>query len=269
MGSRVALIALLGLTVGACFSTKTGSKDDDGCQAGAFGCACEADMTCDPGLTCLQDVCIPEDGGTDGTDSASASATATDTTSASGTASTDPSTTGATTGVTVATTTDGTTGVDPTGGALTEHHVFVTSTVYASAFGGLAMADTACAQRAAAAALPGTWIALLNDDQTEVADRITLVGPIYNMAEELVAMNEDELYGGTAQNPVVYDEEGQDVGDGWAWIGGGGDSCDNWTSAAEFTYGRYAIPAQADSWFWGEGVTDCFGVEAHLYCIDQ
>jgi hypothetical protein len=227
---------------------------------------------------------IPPDGGTSDTTGATASAS-TDT-SASGTSTVSSSGTTATTSTTGSSSAGSTSGgsssagsssggstsggIDPTGDTdLTEHHIFVTTSQFESTFGGIAEADAICQQHAEDAALSGKWVALLASSQVDYTTRIAIGGPVYNMLDELVALTKDQLDGGTAQNPVVYTEDLQDIGTAWVWLGDGSDHCEDWTSAQPFTYGRYSQPMNLDSWYYGETYTDCFGTTAHLFCIDQ
>lgn len=72
----------------------------------------------------------------------------------------------------------------PTPGTGTKK-VFITSTTHTGALGGLSGADALCAQRAAAASLPGTaWVAWLSSDTVNAFDRVADVGPWYQVGPD-------------------------------------------------------------------------------------
>ncbi len=78
--------------------------------------------------------------------------------------------------------------------------------------------------------------AILSDGVTNAKDRLTISGPIYNMANELIAQDAADLWDGTIDHAVRYDVLGNSVAEGTrVWTGtfasGGRDgshTCGNW-----------------------------------------
>jgi hypothetical protein len=52
-------------------------------------------------------------------------------------------------------------------------------------------------------------VALLSDSTTDARARITVDGPVYNTAGELLADSLDDLFDGTIATPVAYSESGE------------------------------------------------------------
>jgi hypothetical protein len=89
--------------------------------------------------------------------------------------------------------------------------------------------------------------AILSDGVTNAKDRLTIKGPIYNLANELVANNAADLWDGTIAHAVRYDEYGQSVNEGTrVWTGTNGlgaadpNCCGNWFNPSSF--GSYGNP---------------------------
>jgi len=154
---------------------------------------------------------------------------------------------------------------------------FVTSTaVVPGSLGGLAGADAFCADRAAAAGIPGTFRAWLSSTTVDARDRLGAARgwvrpdgrPVVDTVEDLVA-NGPHLY------PLTIDELGQTViGARVVTATNGLDSrveitaergtCDDWTSTGGRATGAYN-DAQGIMWQDYASV-DCID-SAHLYCF--
>lgn len=115
---------------------------------------------------------------------------------------------------------------------------FVTSTTMNGNMGGLAGADAACAARATAQGLTGTYRAWLSVDGTSAASRITSAGPWHLVTGELVAATKAELVSGTLQHAINKDETGKvaPLAEDRTWTATNpagayaGPSCAGWTS---------------------------------------
>jgi hypothetical protein len=123
--------------------------------------------------------------------------------------------------------------------------VFITSIQYpGSGFGGLTGADTACAARATAGGLSGTFKAWLSDSQTSAAGRLTHNQAAYVRLDGVkVADDWNDLTDGSLYAPILVDEYGlsrPDGDDASVWTGtqssGAGDTgsrnCGDWLSSS-------------------------------------
>jgi hypothetical protein len=130
--------------------------------------------------------------------------------------------------------------------AIDHNLVFATSTMSPGDFGSLAVADQACADRAAAAGLVGTFKAWLSTTQVNASDRlagargwIRLDGlPLFDAVTDITTLHR-------IWYPVLYDELGTTLtlGDGGVWTGTrpeGGPTdytCGDWTGSVGATWG--------------------------------
>jgi len=153
--------------------------------------------------------------------------------------------------------------------------VFVTSTKLPQTFGAdFSGADSICMQRAAAANLPGTFVAFLSNDTTRAVDRLAGSRGWVRRDGVPVVDAPADLFLGKILNPIILDENGLMVVPGTAvWTGTDslGDAlgtCSNWqdaTAAASATYGT-----AGDGYpFFTASASDflCDGVAA-LYCFE-
>jgi hypothetical protein len=124
----------------------------------------------------------------------------------------------------------------------TRLRIFVTSTSFTGAFGGLTAADQRCQTAATAGNKGGTWIALLGTSSTSAISRVTGVGPWFqeqsNGTFDRTYNNVSNLQTG-ALSPLTTDEQGRFIGGGLAprfWTGMNADgttasaTCLGWTS---------------------------------------
>jgi hypothetical protein len=156
-------------------------------------------------------------------------------------------------------------------GLIFVHLIFVTSASYAADHGGLQAADGICQTHADGGGLPGTFVALLSSATVAARDRVTVTGTIVNMAGQIIAVDEADLWDGTLQNAVDFDENGDD-GPGVTWTGtladgSIGETCQDWTSTDNALYGTQGNVRMTDA-FWVESPDRCFKTK-RLYCISQ
>ncbi len=153
--------------------------------------------------------------------------------------------------------------------------VFVTSTLQGSNLGGLEGADTICMNRASAVGLPGTWIALLSTYTINARSRIHYNWDVLkNMAGEIIATSEEDLWDGTLNTGIIYDEEGK-ITTGYVWTGSYkseyGFGCEEWFGPMLTTQEWYEKVGQVDKydngWF-DANTINCFD-SARLYCVEQ
>src|SRR5688572_25369542 len=63
---RTSVVPWVLVLLASCGSSHEGGVDDVDCRRGTERCACTAEMTCDPGLVCEDEHCVPEGAGGDG-----------------------------------------------------------------------------------------------------------------------------------------------------------------------------------------------------------
>lgn len=171
----------------------------------------------------------------------------------------------------------------------TVHRAFMTDGAFAADFGGLSGADALCQAEADGAALGGTWLAWLADDNDDPVSRFTKAGVFVRIDGVLVAQDFKELVSGTLENPIALTPTGQPAPIGGCWtsvsIGGHGlgpgtllgnvqqtTNCANWTSRDSSLMGatgQYNLTDQ--EWTIG-GSQNCDPNEVppeHLYCFEQ
>jgi len=115
------------------------------------------------------------------------------------------------------------------------NRVFVTSTTYDGAFGGVALADAACQMRASAALLDGTWISYMSATGVDAVDRLQTSRGWIRMDGAPIADSPARFATGPLAFVPRFDEYGDDVGRSEVWTGTSGGSaattnCGDWTS---------------------------------------
>ncbi|MEK6860963.1 MAG: DUF4215 domain-containing protein, partial [Nanoarchaeota archaeon] len=117
--------------------------------------------------------------------------------------------------------------------------VFVSSEKYTGNLGGIYGADEKCQNLALKAGLQGSWIAILSDSNIDARDRVVdPPWPLYNMRDELVAISKEDLWDGSIENPIKYDEYKGEVNDN-VWTG-------------TFPDGTRDVNAVCENWFVGD-----------------
>ena len=153
-------------------------------------------------------------------------------------------------------------------------------------FGSLEAGDWVTTVAAHWADLPGMedwdgleqiYTALLSIDGMDARDRITIEAPVYNTGGQLIALDADDLWDGSIENPVGFDEEGNGIeGDADVWTGTVGDgtwshpldpaSCGNWDTPGPFESGETGDALYNDS-FWIQAGTQTCSMTARLYGV--
>lgn len=121
-----------------------------------------------------------------------------------------------------------------------DHVAFVSSTNFASTFGGLEAADLECERLADAAGLEGIFRAILSDSSVAARERITIAGRVVDTAGNVLAADATELWSGAIRTTLSRSETGASVGTSIVWTGtetdGSRDSanghCGNWITGA-------------------------------------
>ena len=168
--------------------------------------------------------------------------------------------------------------------------VFITSTHFASNFGSLAAADSACGSAASDAGLGGSWKAWLSTSSVSAASRLTHASVPYQLVDGTqVALNWNALVSGPPlQNAIYADEQGNFVpynsnqSSGLAWTGTSSDgsivsnaTCSDWTvtqdcSASTVYKGAVGRDDQVSSSWTSWSVTACCTTQNFsLYCFEQ
>ncbi|MCC6764531.1 MAG: hypothetical protein IT293_07695 [Deltaproteobacteria bacterium] len=116
--------------------------------------------------------------------------------------------------------------------------VFVTSTTHGGDFGGLVGADAICGARAAAAGLPGTYVAWLSTATVNAIDRLGGARGFVRPDGAPVADLPSALAANQVFNAIHLDELGNDVGGVEVWTGtqkngvASDNTCTNWTATS-------------------------------------
>jgi hypothetical protein len=166
--------------------------------------------------------------------------------------------------------------------------VFVTSTTYNGNLGGLTGADAKCQARADAAALGGTWKAILSDGTTDARDRMGYGWDYLNTTNGRIVVSVGDLWRCTYDNlgaaiclnsPINMDESGNIVSyPTRVWTGSLSDgtritqysaSCSGWTSGSSGSGGTGDISLRDTTWATiSPPMVGCANLH-RLYCVEQ
>ncbi len=150
----------------------------------------------------------------------------------------------------------------------TAKKVFVTRALFTGKLGGLAGADAKCATAAAAAGLPGTFLAYLSTDTVAAATRVTGAGPWSNAKGKLIFDGGASRWAGFPKAGLEIDETGgqvygyEDGGSGTYWTGSdaqgvsGPDHCKAWTEEQN-SYGVVGTKSTTGAAWVNSGRIDC------------
>jgi hypothetical protein len=161
--------------------------------------------------------------------------------------------------------------------------VFITSLEYQGDRGGRAGGDAKCAERAAAAGLPGSYKAWLSDHTCAPADACRSftknAGPYYRVDGVRIADDWDDLTDGELAQPINIDEQGAQVTitqnawtntkpDGHLGQTSASLTCSEWTTSSSGNgLGGRSHETDTD---WTVGIAlNCGGTSTHLYCFQQ
>lgn len=171
---------------------------------------------------------------------------------------------------------------DSCNGGTCAHRIFVTSERYDGNLGGLSgsnSADAKCRARAKAENLGGSWQALLSDSNVDARDRVTVDARVLNLNGDKIADDANDLWGGSIDRPVDFDETRTDISTGqnrddWVWTGSEDDGrnngvphCSDWSSSDGDDDGKAGDTGNSNSEWLDNGTRSC-DKTYHLYCID-
>jgi hypothetical protein len=157
--------------------------------------------------------------------------------------------------------------------------VFVTSTASTGDLGGVAGADQICNDLAAAADLPGKYLAWISTNSGDApASRFTRkTGPYMLVDGTIIANNWDDLTDGTLSAPIDIDENGDLVArdvftnvqtDGT--VNGSIGDCNGWTDGASTGGAGTGLDSVTDgSWTQYDSDYDICTATNRLYCFSQ
>lgn len=151
---------------------------------------------------------------------------------------------------------------------LVPHYIFISAGTYSANFGGLEGADALCAELGAQADVEGPWRAVLQDAEHPLESRISIDGEVLRLDGDVVNVDADSFFAGTAENPVDVTETGEPPTDTVAWVGAADADCDGWTSASSSVFGRQALSTNLAQWLAGSSNGPCW-LSRSLYCISQ
>jgi hypothetical protein len=154
--------------------------------------------------------------------------------------------------------------------------IFVTTTTYAGALGGLAAADAYCNSAASEHGLTGSYRAWLSSGTTDAYDRMTGNGPYDNTAGKTVFASRAAMREAPSAN--LLDEEGNapsNIAAVGAWSGSdnaglhAGADCAGWTDATDLASASTGSARVGDpAWGGGDAPARCSS-KAPLLCVEQ
>jgi hypothetical protein len=152
--------------------------------------------------------------------------------------------------------------------------VFITSTTFSGAIGGLEAADMYCQSAATAGGLTGTFHAWISDASTSAFDRTADVGPWYTTGNAVAFASKADLR--EAPQSELLDEVGgypQSLAGAWTGSDALGaatsETCDGWTNATDGATATTGTGFSTDaSWGGGNTPLPC-NAQAPLICFQQ
>ena len=127
----------------------------------------------------------------------------------------------------------------PSACSLGHARVFLTSTLYGAAFGGVSGADADCAARAAAQNLGGKWRAWMSDSTTSAANHVYASSGAYVLLDGTVVADDfTALTSGSLAHAIDQTELGAPISDGQTEVWTGIDVTGSMTSAGFCTDGN-------------------------------
>lgn len=156
----------------------------------------------------------------------------------------------------------------------TANLAFVTSLTYPATLGGLAGADTMCMQRAAAAGLPGQFVAWLSTSTVHALSRLAGSRGWRLVDGTALADHPSDFATNATLAPLALDELGNDVRatgvSVWTGTSTGqfsGQACDDWTVNLASSNAHVGTPSGGGSRFTDSGTPTCDALAA-LYCLE-
>jgi hypothetical protein len=153
-------------------------------------------------------------------------------------------------------------------------HVFVTSTTFSGALGGLDAADMYCQSAATAGGLTGTFHAWISYGSSNAFDRTSDVGPWYTTRDAVAFASKADLRG-TPQSALLDETGGYPQTLAGAWTGSDAqgaatsENCDGWTNATAGAAATTGTGSSDDAaWGGGNSSIPC-NAKAPLICFQQ
>jgi hypothetical protein len=155
-----------------------------------------------------------------------------------------------------------------------EKHVFVTSSLFSGAIGGLAAADMYCQRAAAAGGLTGTFHAWISDASQNAFDRTADAGPWYTTGNAVAFASKADLRGGP-QTELLDETGGYPQTLSGVWTGtdaqgsATGETCEGWTNGTDGATATTGSALGSDAaWGGGNPSLRC-NAQAPLICFQQ
>ncbi len=159
-----------------------------------------------------------------------------------------------------------------------ESRVFVTDGDWTGILGGLGGADAKCTNAANAAAIGGTWVAILSDANSNAVDRVPWNWGVLKRLDGVVVANDwADLWDGNIQNPINVNENMITAGKN-VWTGTLSNgmvrsaTCASWTSNSTSSVNDLAYGTSGgvgDSWIDTGVATSFCSVSRALYCVES
>lgn len=165
------------------------------------------------------------------------------------------------------------TSFDAADGAPPGLRAFVSSSTSNANLGGRIGADAKCTTLATTAALGGTWVAWLSNEDgllNNAIERVASTGPWRLVGGEVVATSKAQLISGTLLHAIDRDEKGLVVGTPGVWTGTGPDGnystndCNKWGGGG--SNGRVGLSTATNGAWTSSSVDDC-GQLRRIYCF--
>jgi len=148
------------------------------------------------------------------------------------------------------------------------HTVFVSQGLFPGQMGGLDEADALCQASASEAGLATNFRAILTQGTQPLSSRITITGPVRNVAGVTLVANAADFFAGTNMLPNNMTEHGQVFESPVvAWIGGSNIDCDGWRNGTTDFSGALTYPT-GTQWTSLVANTSCVA-RPHIQCISQ
>jgi hypothetical protein len=153
---------------------------------------------------------------------------------------------------------------------LASHRLFVTSSTYHANFGGLSGMDSVCNTVAQSAGLVRAYRAVARDSSmTSYRDRFSGTASVYMYSRTDGAVLIDESFPITPMRGLNLTEAGDAV-TGVSWTGGGGgDTCQNWSSSSSLDVGSVGFVGANISVSWWSFSIDSCDKPFRLFCLSE
>jgi hypothetical protein len=159
---------------------------------------------------------------------------------------------------------------------IVSHRVFISKASFNGNLGGLPGADAKCQTAAEGAGFSGLWRAYLSTTITDARDRIPSVGRFVRVTGEVIANDRTDLFDGTIQAPILFDESGTERTPNRAWTGSAAngtlianENCTDWTLGTTTSVPGLIGDATATDAAWTHLQSSGCGGMQRLFCFEQ